>query len=430
MSIIETITTILLFVVFAKLMFVTYRKFKAGYFSVAMPAIVVMFVFLCLPIILDVIFGKPDYSNYDGFYQALKSDPASIYYNLYICFVGILFLRYISKSKERQFSTDIKRISDKIYAKRYFFWIIMLIPFVAVYFSYNPSAYLDYKAVLIDRSIQFKDSHAIVGKTTLLSAIAGSVLIYFLSRGKSTSIIPKYIAYFLLLFAAFWIDGKRGIIVKYFFNLLISGWLLGVIKPKKLVLRGAIILMFLVGFIYMYGKEFGESLSRSRDVYSSLRVNLGRDHTIKFTLYREYVMDKPILEYRGESLLFDAFFFVPRSKWSGKPYPYAVYFVAAVLNRPPEPIGWSFTTCVLEEVISNIGFLGIFVAPLFLLWICKVGDRSRNTILKFISIIVVVFFLFTQLAAFLPIFIVFLFLFFRERAKRKKATRRFRPVLN
>src|SRR5690606_16390684 len=120
------------------------------------------------------------------------------------------------------------------------------------------------------------------------------------------------------------------------------------------------------------------------------------------------------------SFLFGLTFFVPRSRWEEKPYPYAVYFVTSVLNMPPEPIGWSFTTCILEEMISNFGFIGLILAPFFLLWICKVGDKSKSEFLTIISIVCVVFFLFTQMAAFLPIIILFIILLFKEKFSRFK----------
>ena len=107
-------------------------------------------------------------------------------------------------------------------------------------------------------------------------------------------------------------------------------------------------------------------------------------------------------------------FFIPRVNWPEKPYPYAVYFVNDVLNLPKKPIGWSFTTCILEEMISNFGIVGILIAPIFLIKLCKIGDNSSNVFLTLFSIIVSVFFMFTQLTAFMPLFIVFLFLYIKK----------------
>src|SRR5690606_38485629 len=116
---------------------------------------------------------------------------------------------------------------------------------------------------------------------------------------------------------------------------------LGKIQPKKIlsyIIPGALVLVLIV---LSYGKDFDASNNFSRDPYTSLRLNMGRDHTVKYTLYKEYVEDDMILEHRGQSFLFGLTFFVPRSRWEEKPYPYAVYFVTSVLNMPPEPIGWS-----------------------------------------------------------------------------------------
>src|SRR5690606_19132691 len=114
-----------------------------------------------------------------------------------------------------------------------------------------------------------------------------------------------------------------GIFFKFFFVFIVAGLLLGKIQPKKIlsyIIPGALVLVLIV---LSYGKDFDASNNFSRDPYTSLRLNIGRDHTVKYTLYKEYVEDDMILEHRGQSFLFGLTFFVPRSRWEEKPYPYA-----------------------------------------------------------------------------------------------------------
>lgn len=412
-------TFILLCASFLKLFFLIFKKFKQGYFSVAMPLVLVMVIFLLIPIILDLIFGKPDFNRYKGFSNASESINVDIYYNVYIIFVNLLFIRYMRRSVNRKISFQAHYFFKQAYKSRMLLWFLMFLPIIAVLLSSNPLEYLNYKAVVTNRTDVFRNSHVFVGKAALLSVAVGSILFYLIIRTRNSTLsLPRYVLYFILIFIAFWVDGKRGIIVKYLFLLLASGWILGKITPKKIVKRGIIGIALLVVFVGAYGKDFAKSSAMDRTIYSSFRLNLGRDHTIKYTLYKEFEIEKPILEFRGQSFLFDVVFFIPRSLWPQKPYPYAVYFVTDVLSLDREPIGWTFTTCILEEFISNFGFIGMFLAPLFLLWICKIGDNTSNIMLTFFSILVAVFFMFTQLAAFMPIFMLFIFMFMRDKIKR------------
>ena len=412
---------IIFFFSFFKAFKIIAKKFRDGYFTVAMPLVLVMMIFLLLPIILDLTIGKPDFSKYIGFYNASKSVETDIFYNIYISFTLFLIYRYIKKQKNKKIILDSQLFYKQVYKYRYVLWIAMLLPVFAVLASTSPLEYLNYKALLYNRTLAFKSTHAIILKATLFSSIAASLLFYTLKdRRISRLVFLKYLFFSFLLFFAFWVDGKRGIIVKFVFLTLIAGWLLGILKPKKLIKKAFLMLAVLVLFISSYGKDFDSSSTLSRGIYDSFRLNLGRDHTIKYTLFKELVLEKPILTYRGQSFFFDLVFFIPRSFWSGKPYPYAVYYVTSVLNVAPEPLGWSFTTCILEEMISNLGYLGFICGPLFLLWICKIGDNDESVFLKLLSILLVVFFMFTQLNAFMPVFLIFLIIIIKNKFRKLK----------
>lgn len=414
------ITTFFLFLMFFVLIRTAYLKLKQGYFSVAFPVVGAMFFFLGLPIILDILFGSANYENYRGFSYAMQNLDVAIYYNLYVTYAGLVFYYYIKRMKTMKFIFDTENFYSTIYKYRYLLWGLMLLPILGVLISVRPSVYLEYQAILLNRDQAFKDSHLLVSRFALLSTVAGSFLFYFLGKKKDYSLALKYILFFLLLILSIWIDGKRGIFFKFFFVFIVAGLLLGKIKPKKIMLYVVYGLVVLSSIVMLYGKDFSTESSYSRGMYTSLRVNIGRDQTIKYTLYKEYVENEMILEYRGQSFLYGAVFFVPRSLWSDKPYPYAVYFVTSVLNLPPEPIGWSFTTCILEEFISNLGFIGLIIAPFFLLWICKVGDKTRNKFLTIVAIVCGVFFLFTQMAAFMPIIVLFLILLIKDKFRNFK----------
>lgn len=413
-------STAILFLTFFMLLKVSYKKFKRGGFSVAFAGAGALFFFLGLPIFMDVFFGEPDFSRYKGFYKALNSPETTIYYNLYISYICLIFTYYIKNNTFRPITFDAKLFQKKVLRFSGILWLLLVLPLFAVmFYSPRPYEYLDYQAVLSNRDILFRDAHTIIARLSLLAVVAGSLLLFLVKRGRKAN-IGTYIVISIFLVIAFWLDGKRGIYFKFFLIFLVVGTLMGNIKPKRIFRYILIGLSSLAAIVLMYGKDFSADNQYERDSYSSLRINTGRDHTVKFTLYKEFVENDQILEYRGQSFLFVATFFIPRAIWSEKPYPYAVYYISSVLEVAPEPQGWSFTTCILEEMISNLGFLGMIIAPFFLIWICKIGDKTTNKFLTVIATICVVFYLFTQMAAFLPILCLFIILLLREKFKKYK----------
>src|SRR5690606_22382362 len=133
----------------------------------------------------------------------------------------------------------------------------------------------------------------------------GSLLLFLVKRGRKAN-IGTYIVISIFLVIAFWLDGKRGIYFKFFLIFLVVGTLMGNIKPKRIFRYILIGLSSLATIVLMYGKDFSADNQYERDSYSSLRINTGRDHTVKFTLYKEFVENDQILEYRGQSFLFVA----------------------------------------------------------------------------------------------------------------------------
>lgn len=82
-------------------------------------------------------------------------------------------------------------------------------------------------------------------------------------------------------------------------------------------------------------------INSSSEVYKNVRVDFSRDDRVKMTIYSELYPDRmKILDYRGQSIVFDLTMFIPRSIWEEKPWPYAVYFTSAMLMMPTQYIGW------------------------------------------------------------------------------------------
>jgi hypothetical protein len=119
-----------------------------------------------------------------------------------------------------------------------------------------------------------------------------------------------------------------------------------------------------------------------------------------------YELNRPdlsILEYRGQSLLFNAVAFISRERWQDKPWPHSVYVTAAALRIKANYIGWGVTTSWLDECVANLGWIGVLLAPLSIGLICRIGDGSGDAVLKIMTIAVTLLLLTVQFAAWSPL---------------------------
>jgi len=152
------------------------------------------------------------------------------------------------------------------------------------------------------------------------------------------------------------------------------------------------------------------------DKYTNIRIDYGRDAVIKFTLYCELKGGSMrILDYRGQSVLFNFLYFVPR-KWNPeKPWPYAQYLTAAMLFTNTPPIDWSMTTSWLEESIANFSWAGVLIGPLCLSIICRLADHAPNRSTQGIGILVGSLLLAVQLSAFMVLALIWCAIVVKER---------------
>ena len=127
----------------------------------------------------------------------------------------------------------------------------------------------------------------------------------------------------------------------------------------------------------MFYANMTGKIKYSKSLYALFSDYFFRDNTARVAIYSVLHPDKlKILEYPLQTVLYNIFFFVPRSVWTWKGYPYSVYFFSGVQNFSSLVIAdWRFQTSIVGEFISNFNLLGM---PIFLLFVKKT-TRFFNT---------------------------------------------------
>ncbi|AFY54695.1 hypothetical protein Riv7116_2167 [Rivularia sp. PCC 7116] len=418
------IISILTFIWLAFWALLALRSLASGRFQSILVVILVHFIFAGIPLLLNFLIGQPDYNRFPGFKLASQDELTSIIYCIYISIIP-LFWWFLGRNKK---IGKIYNLSNKFSFLRKFKFILFLLlisPILVLAFAPAPEEYLIYGVVATGRLVDdVKNFHAYISLFSVLSLIGGVGLLASQPKIK----LPSFILIFFCLLIAIWLNGKRNIVALSIFLIGYIFWNKGYLRGTKLIISVAIAIIFFFGYSTVYQSSvrgIGASLISPEIVYENFRIDYGRDHTIKTTIFAELYPDEiKILNYPGESILFYLTMYIPRDLWDEKPLPYAQYFTSAVFRSSPKFWGWSFTTSILEEAIANFGWYGMIIGPTILLMICRLGDRCRNGLISALTSLISSLFLAVHLVAFAPLFFLWCLVIIINRRNHPKKKRK------
>lgn len=388
--------------------------------------IIINFVFCGLPLLLDVAVGRPEYPDtMNGLNEPAKDHLTGFIYCLTVAFATTCFW-YIGRNRDtrnrRSIASQIsilKSIQFSGKQKMLFFgaFIILILPILAWITGPNPALYSTYgvgsggpelsASFLLARD-EFEHYSNILSPLTQLS-IVGAVVMVAMQPQYNFKII---LLVFPFLVASSWLNGKRNIPVMVVFVFLYIFWEKGWIRGKHFILSCFALMLSFILFSHFYQMQVRglEKATSAEKYYTSSRMDLGRDHTIKMAIYAELHPERPILEYRCQSCIFYPTILIPRSFWPDKPVNYALYMSKAAIERNSlfGFEGWALTTSILDEAIANFSWLGILIGPLIVCLVCRIGDATNNSFISALTNLNATLFLAVDLSVFWPMFLLWL----------------------
>ncbi len=383
----------------------------------------VHFAFCGAPLFLDLVVGAPGYTYHVGYIAARADTTTRWLYFVYILFVPVVFAVAGGKQDRniatpgRYFNLGLSRRARRVAAG-------IVVAFVMAVLVSNPVEYFRYGTAL-DTTFTAKPGYLLVSALSGLAAVAGTLLLteHTIHWSLRVPIVP-------ILFVAMWVQGKRSVVALTVFGMFFAAWQSGRFVGKGLVAGGTVGVAVLIGFSAFYQNEL-RSTSTGRRVeavadspgYVYFRVDYGRDAGIRMAIHAEVDPEvRPVLRYRGESVLFLVTAPVPRSIWPSKPNAYAMYSTAQALGIEPRPIGWGITTSWLEEAIANFSWLGFLIGPLVPALVCNLGDRRKTAASGLLTAVLASLVLTVNMAAFLPLTALWLLSLFERSSVRVTPT--------
>ncbi|EJD6613940.1 hypothetical protein M0L22_RS11265 [Providencia rettgeri] len=354
-------------------LFYSAKKIVVNKINAAILIYPVFFIFYPLHLFFDITMGIPDYPS--KFYSLDKATHDFTTVMLYLAIQFVYISIFIYFQRKETYSIEIDRLRNGKILKTILLSLAIILTF-SFLFSPDPTIYIIYGAIRNTTDPVIIEGHIRIALLTQVAAIL--ILICRILDGKICSTTMRAI-YILILMLAIYLNNKRlifAIIPLFFFvELLIK-------NNRKTVMKFFIALFLFSLFYYIYSELFKhiDKKMTSDVIYFYLRHELGRDDIMLFSIYQRIVNDVPILEYSGQSFIATILNYFPRELFLDKPYPYSQYLTNNLItgNIGAGLFGWSVTTSILDEFISNFSIVGIILSFIFLVLYFKFVDKQKN----------------------------------------------------
>lgn len=398
---------------------VTYKSYKKlvfdRYCSVSFYVVFIVYIFCCVPIILNYLIGMPQYTVvywYKAFIEPMNNVDISAIYDIYITFAIFALYIYGTKMNRRLVSrtTELNTVLRDENEKPWIYVFGIASPVLYVLLSGNASKFLIYSSMNL-RGVSGQDN-LILNSLILVSLFCTCIMLF---SGRITA--KKMCMLVLITFILAWLQGKRFIIavmgVFYLFFLTKSE--LGEKGRKRVFWILPIMGITLIAFSAFYLAVIKPLSNMNFDsVYDMLRVDFGRDDVIKYVIYEEFFKKNHILDYPGQSFFSTLFIFIPRIIWPNKPYSHYQYLTSSILNLPISKLPAGTTPCWYEMTLCNFGYLGYLVGIFGLIVFCSFADSMKQTKSKSL-VFMLILVLLTQNTDVYVVYILFIFMYYLEQ---------------
>lgn len=368
---------------------------------------IIFYIFYILPLILSYNSSDIFYKMY--LYNESFYNDSSMLISSIINIIIVSFFIYIYRTKKIILNFNLEKYSKN-------FTIISLSIFVFLGFSLillmvkapDPSIYLVYAQVIYDYDPVLREYHSIVAIFCRLMIFFSALYFLFINKTKYS-----FIWYFGIAFIVCWIAGKRSFVAYSLLIFLVSLFLNSNVKPSKMLV---ILIFSFLGFSVfsmsyqnnIRGFEDSSNIEKKENFY----LDYSRLQNERYVIY-SLLRDQDVVPYVGASMLYNITFFVPRSIWSDKPYPYAVYYTNNFFNvELDNRLNWGLTTGLLDEFIANFYWFGVIFYLVLIRVFVNFNDKYLNRFSGLVGIMVGCLMVILHFAAYSYIFIFWLFLIY------------------
>lgn len=350
------------------------------------------FVFV-LPLLLDYAIGYPSYSGrLYGFSMSYNDTPTRYLYATYLLVSQCIMLIVgnsklifnkcnINSNQKVKKCINKKLLSFSNENNKYVDFVLFCASFITValvlVFPMGKDILWNFGWRDLGVVIEGQKYYSTVEKLSYISVV--SALIYLFSKKSRISIKIIFIA---LIYMSISVQAKRSII--FFVGVVILAYLLfnsNMNKKKWIYILGII---SIIGVLYysIYVKMNLRGYAGFENVYTTLRIDFFRDDTVKMVIYsllNPNIIN--ILEYPGQSIIMQIGSLFPLPFLGVPSIGYNYYLTSSLIGVSLDNnINW-MTTSIFDEMLSNFGFFGFWIAPTVLSIFARIADKQSTKLI-------------------------------------------------
>ena len=386
---------------------------------------VVFYAMQILPLLVEIVTNDIDSIKDESMimYYAMTDDNTSYIYDTFLL-LTIFFFHRITHKKDISTTNVIDLVRDVTHRLRintFFSFILMggiFIPlFIAVYFSPNSDVYSQfsyfYTHELSRETLEYL-YHTTVVSTCSQLTLASILLSYFFQNKRKYNY--SFIIYLGIIMLT-WVDGKRAMLIYALLGILMIDYIKSAKRNHSLIKKSVLFLFITISYFFVYSNITDKGSNSSFFVEYSCYFS--RLSPVKVAIYDSLYTQK-ILEYTGQSVLFDLFYFVPRSFWENKPVMFCRYFTGyAYTGDGSQMLTGNLHVNLWSEYIANFGLWGYWIATCIVYLYTKIINKTKNIIGIFCgTFFILSYFMFGFESIVIVAYTIWLltFLFFRNKS--------------
>lgn len=361
---------------------------------------IIFYVFQVFPLFVDMIWGDDlEYiKTLPNLFAAMQDNQVAVVYDLFALIVVSYFYQLSMRNNDafHYYTSKFRNIQFG-----YFFNAILLLliflPIAVAIMAPNTGVYRQWAySYRYDFSYIEELYHGEV-MMPVLQVASFAVIAYYLQKKRW-----NFIVYMAVVIIA-WLSFKRTMLV--FLCIVIVGidFLMKRYEYRKLIIKASFFLLLCVTYFVFYSSNIDKGSDQTS--YESYTMYYGRQYGVKTAIYDQLNGNK-MLDYRGQTILFDMFFYVPRSYWPNKPAMYSKYSTAYSKGISGYDVSTNFYVNIWAEFISNFHLWGIALAILFIQFFIKISEKSDSVIVYLLGILMVCFYLYWGIQQFTMIILV------------------------
>lgn len=330
------------------------RKSKMHYLC-----ILLLYLFMVFPVFYQTIFPY-EYRSFAEANAALNDLFTNIVYCVFVVALIVFLYFFARKSKPK------KVVKSNPYIVNTCCLIITFSLLITIFTNGIGILFSGFGARLIES--KFEIYEPLVG----CSIISYLCLVF---QWKSIKLSNKiYTSFFMLILL--WIHGKRSVMAIVLVMILFSLVMRGKIYGKKMLFYFSMSFVVILGFSFLYGVVFKKNVSVLSDY---LAIDMSRHYTLMYQIYC-FKIGKEISVHGLDSISAILLFWVPRSLWEAKPYPFCNSLTRSLLSLTPANVnlGWSTTVTIFSDLFDSFSFFGLFFGALLVNYVCKKMDGCRR----------------------------------------------------